>query len=149
MKSTIGKIKNDAISMISTTIFTVALIVEIVVDLVSIKRTEELMDKMNRIQINFIPAAKFEGAKKEYIFKHGDQGLGYYTDRYTVAMNNLETGDGQDSSGVEGDKSVHFIPAKTFSGAKKGYVFKNGEQGLGYYTDRHAIAERKQGNGGK
>ena len=58
-------------------------------------------------------------------------------------------GDGQDSSGVEGDKSVPFIPAKTFSGAKKGYVFKNGEQGLGYYTDRHAIAERKQGNGGK
>ena len=44
----------------------------------------------------------------------------------------------QDSSGVEGDKSVPFIPAKTFSGTKKGYVFKNGEQGLGYYTDRHA-----------
>merc|ERR1712224_179096 len=28
-----------------------------------------------------------------------------------------------------------FIPSDTFAGSKKGYVFKQGKQGLGYYVD--------------
>ena len=29
-----------------------------------------------------------------------------------------------------------FIPSKTFSGAKKGYIFKNDSNGIGYYLDK-------------
>ena len=29
-----------------------------------------------------------------------------------------------------------FIPSKTFSGAKKGYIFKNDNNGIGYYLDK-------------
>ncbi len=29
-----------------------------------------------------------------------------------------------------------FIPSKTFIGAKKGYIFKNDNNGIGYYLDR-------------
>lgn len=29
-----------------------------------------------------------------------------------------------------------FLPSKTFNGAKPGYYFSNGEQGIGYYIDR-------------
>jgi len=30
----------------------------------------------------------------------------------------------------------NFIPSSKFNGAKKGYVFKNCENGLGYYIDK-------------
>lgn len=30
----------------------------------------------------------------------------------------------------------NFIPSNSFNGAKKGYVFKNCENGLGYYIDK-------------
>lgn len=34
------------------------------------------------------------------------------------------------------DTDVYFIPSKTFTGRKSGYVFKTDEQGLGYYKDK-------------
>jgi hypothetical protein len=33
-------------------------------------------------------------------------------------------------------KSPTFIEASTFSGSKKGYVYKTDSQGLGYYLDK-------------
>ncbi|KAL7567546.1 hypothetical protein ACA910_000151 [Epithemia clementina (nom. ined.)] len=36
---------------------------------------------------------------------------------------------------LDGKKKDEFILAKSFSGSKKGYVFKMGNQGLGYYFD--------------
>jgi hypothetical protein len=36
-------------------------------------------------------------------------------------------------------KNQNFIPAKKFNGEKKGYVFKQGNQGLGYYKNTGAV----------
>ena len=33
------------------------------------------------------------------------------------------------------EENLEFIPSDTFRGAKKGYVFKNGDMGIGYYID--------------
>ena len=42
---------------------------------------------------------------------------------------------------------VEFIPEETFSGAKDGFIFKQGEKGLGYYTDVYDTALRRQQDG--
>ncbi len=42
--------------------------------------------------------------------------------------------------------SSNFISALSFQGAKKGYVFKRGEEGMGYYLDRKDISEEVEGN---
>lgn len=34
-------------------------------------------------------------------------------------------------------ESKNFIPSKSYTGSKVGYVFHMGEYGLGYYFDRH------------
>ena len=34
------------------------------------------------------------------------------------------------------EENLEFIPSDTFSGAKEGYVFKNGDMGIGYYIDK-------------
>ena len=34
-------------------------------------------------------------------------------------------------------ESKNFIPSKSYTGSKVGYVFQMGEYGLGYYFDRH------------
>ena len=36
----------------------------------------------------------------------------------------------------EKNKLKLFIPSKTFIGAKKGYIFKNDNNGIGYYLDK-------------
>jgi len=33
------------------------------------------------------------------------------------------------------EENIDFIPSDTFRGAKEGYVFKNGDMGIGYYID--------------
>ena len=35
------------------------------------------------------------------------------------------------------EENLEFIPSDTFRGAKKGYVFKNGDMGIGYYIDNN------------
>ena len=35
------------------------------------------------------------------------------------------------------EENLEFIPSDTFKGAKKGYVFKNGDMGIGYYIDNN------------
>jgi hypothetical protein len=41
------------------------------------------------------------------------------------------------------EEAVVFIKSKAFSGAKAGYVFKKGPQGVGYYVDRPPVPSRK------
>jgi hypothetical protein len=35
------------------------------------------------------------------------------------------------------EENNDFIPSDTFIGAKEGYVFKNGDLGIGYYIDNN------------
>ena len=35
------------------------------------------------------------------------------------------------------EENLEFIPSDTFRGAKEGYVFKNGNMGIGYYIDNN------------
>ena len=35
------------------------------------------------------------------------------------------------------EENLEFIPSDTFRGAKEGYVFKNGDMGIGYYIDNN------------
>eukprot|EP00948_MAST-09A_sp_MAST-9A-sp1_P001298 g1298.t1 len=43
--------------------------------------------------------------------------------------------DSADEDGAEEDRLPSFIPSKTFQGRRKGYAFKRGSQGNGYYID--------------
>ena len=45
-------------------------------------------------------------------------------------------------------EQAEFQPAKRFSGAKPGFVFKKGARGLGYYLDRPPKVTWKGGGGG-
>ena len=42
-----------------------------------------------------------------------------------------------------------FLPAKRFAGGKRGYVFKMGNEGLGYYIDKKPIPTAKGGGQGQ
>jgi len=35
------------------------------------------------------------------------------------------------------EENLEFIPSDTFRGEKEGYVFKNGDMGIGYYIDNN------------
>lgn len=49
----------------------------------------------------------------------------------------------QDIAGNDGKEATKtFIQAKKFKGSKKGYVFKMGRQGLGYYVDIKPVVDR-------
>ena len=36
---------------------------------------------------------------------------------------------------AEGEEALHYVPAAAFGGEKKGFAFKTGPKGLGYYVD--------------
>lgn len=46
-------------------------------------------------------------------------------------------------------EAVAFVPSKAFTGARPGYAFKKGSQGLGYYLDPvQQLQQQQQGGGG-
>jgi hypothetical protein len=69
----------------------------------------------------FVPAKRFDGSRKGYVFKDGPKGLGFYVDVKPVHNSVFACST--------------FVPAKRFDGSRKGYVFKDGPKGLGYYVD--------------
>ena len=95
---------------------------------------------------DFIPAKKFTGAKPGYYFRKGKLGLGFYIDKNAPKGGKQQQQQQQQRKATDAAKksSVFSIPreladfqgAKKFAGAKKGYVFKKGPKGLGYYLDR-------------
>jgi ATP-dependent RNA helicase DDX5/DBP2 len=93
---------------------------------------------------DFIPAKKFTGAKPGYYFRKGKQGLGYYIDKNAPKGGKQQQQQQRKATDAAKKSSVFSIPreladfqgAKKFAGAKKGYVFKKGPKGLGYYLDR-------------
>ena len=90
---------------------------------------------------NFIAAKKFAGAKPGYYFRKDKQGVGYYLDKKAPKDGNKQQ---QKAAEPAKKSSVFSIPreladfqaANKFQGSKKGYVFKKGPKGLGYYIDR-------------
>ena len=90
---------------------------------------------------DFIPAKKFAGAKPGYYFRKDKQGVGYYLDKKAPKGGNKQQ---QKAAEPAKKSSVFSIPreladfqaANKFQGAKKGYAFKKGPKGLGYYIDR-------------
>jgi ATP-dependent RNA helicase DDX5/DBP2 len=87
----------------------------------------------------FIASKKFAGAKPGYYFKKGPKGVGYYVDKN--APPRLKKSSAAQTPAKKSSvfsiprEQADFQPAKKFAGAKKGFVFKKGPKGLGYYLD--------------
>jgi len=103
----------------------------------------------------FVPSKSFQGARPGYVFKKGAKGLGYYLDnipakaataaKASQAASPLGTQTKAAADKKVKDQSQAFLPAKSFQGARPGYVFKKGAQGIGYYVDGQAkaVADKK------
>lgn len=51
--------------------------------------------------------------------------------------------DGKSSAALEkGNEGSSFLAAKKFTGSKKGYVFKKGDKGVGYYVDVEPVVDK-------
>ena len=48
------------------------------------------------------------------------------------------------TASAEGSDERSFIPFETFAGAKKGFVFKSGKDGVGYYKDKPPQPKKKK-----
>ena len=82
------------------------------------------------------------------MFKMDRKGLGYYKDRKPATGKRKDRARDVKGSAPGKRSAVEvapskelapFVPAKRFKGAQKGYVFKMGNDGLGYYKDKKPI----------
>ena len=97
----------------------------------------------------FIASKKFAGAKPGYYFKKGPKGVGYYVDKNAPRSKKssaAETPAKKSSVFSIPREQADFQPAKKFAGAKKGFVFKKGTKGLGYYLDRPPKVTHRPGS---
>jgi hypothetical protein len=78
----------------------------------------------------FLPHKSFQGAKAGYVFKLGEEGLGYYRDSTTPTKQPFSR-----EAGLVAPTPPAFIACDSFEGAKHGYVFQVGANGVGYYRD--------------
>jgi ATP-dependent RNA helicase DDX5/DBP2 len=113
------------------------------------KAAESSAGKASAAAAAFVAAKAFGGAKPGYYFRKGAKGLGYYLDANANARK-TETAKKEKKSSVFSvpREQAEFQPAKRFSGAKPGFVFKKGARGLGYYLDRPPKVTWKGGGGG-
>ena len=102
---------------------------------------QEISSLMRETPIEYVEADTFLGPRAGFVFKMGDQGLGYYTDTYSEALKaQVEKDKREETVNLKrGDLPVEFIEASAFEGQRSGFVFKNGDQGLGYYTDTFSV----------
>jgi hypothetical protein len=114
------------------------------------KAAESSAGKASAAAAAFVAAKAFGGAKPGYYFRKGAKGLGYYLDANANARKTNETAKKEKKSSVFSvpREQAEFQPAKRFSGAKPGFVFKKGARGLGYYLDRPPKVTWKGGGGG-
>ena len=97
----------------------------------------------------FIASKKFAGAKPGYYFRKGTKGVGYYVDKNAPRSKKssaAETPAKKSSVFSVPREQADFQPAKKFAGAKKGFVFKTGPKGLGYYLDRPPKVTHRPGS---
>ena len=94
----------------------------------------------------FVPSETFAGARPGYVFKQGPDGVGYYVDELGDEGGNVIEHVDDFVLGLFDAvvwiprEEAEFAPSKKFAGAKRGYAFKRGPRGLGYYKDRPLTA---------
>ena len=112
------------------------------------KAAESSAGKASASAAAFVAAKAFGGAKPGYYFRKGAKGLGYYLDENAPARQTETSKEKKSSVFSVPREQAEFQPAKRFSGAKPGFVFKKGARGLGYYLDRPPKVTWKGGGGG-
>ena len=91
------------------------------------------------------PSAEYKGPRPGFVYKNGDQGLGYYRDMKGVVPGGpgglIEEEPIQPRVAVPFPVRIpeYFEPCSTFRGPIEGWVFQKGERGTGYYRDDPAV----------
>jgi len=64
-----------------------------------------------------------------------------YSNKSNEGITNIDLHEDENKSDVSEEDNESFIPSKSFIGEKSGYVFKNDNEGLGYYKDNTLIED--------
>ena len=82
----------------------------------------------------FIATAAFNGVRKGYVYRLGAKGRGYYVDPASAPAPAPAPAMAASASAASGAVGAPFIATATFDGIRKGYVWKQGAKGCGYYA---------------
>ena len=64
-----------------------------------------------------------------------------YSNKSHEGITNIGSPKDENKSDVSEEDNDSFIPSESFIGEKSGYVFKNDNEGLGYYKDNTIIED--------
>jgi hypothetical protein len=64
-----------------------------------------------------------------------------YSNKSHEGITNIGSPKDENKSDVSEEDNEPFIPSESFIGEKSGYVFKNDNEGLGYYKDNTLIED--------
>ena len=64
-----------------------------------------------------------------------------YSNKSHKGITNIDSHADEKKSDVSEEDNESFIPSESFIGEKSGYVFKNDNEGLGYYKDNTLIED--------
>ena len=64
-----------------------------------------------------------------------------YSNKSHECITNIDSPKDENKSDVSEEDNEPFIPSESFIGEKSGYVFKNDNEGLGYYKDNTLIED--------
>ncbi len=64
-----------------------------------------------------------------------------YSNKSHEGITNIDSPKDENKSDVSEEDNEPFIPSESFIGEKSGYVFKNDNEGLGYYKDNTLIED--------
>lgn len=64
-----------------------------------------------------------------------------YSNKSHEGITNIGSPKDENKSDVSEEDNEPFIPSESFIGEKSGYVFKNDNEGLGYYKDNALIED--------
>jgi len=64
-----------------------------------------------------------------------------YSNKSHEGITNIGSPKDENNSDVSEEDNEPFIPSESFIGEKSGYVFKNDNEGLGYYKDNTLIED--------
>jgi len=64
-----------------------------------------------------------------------------YSNKSHEGITNIDSHEDEKKSDVSEEDNEPFIPSESFIGEKSGYVFKNDNEGLGYYKDNTLIED--------